>query len=164
MRAVIIGNSGSGKSTLARSMAAAAHAPVLDLDTIFWESKQIAVARPDAAAFADLAKFCEGHEHWVIEGCYGNLAGRALTYRPMLILMHPGKDACLRNCRARPWEPAKYASKAQQDEYLEALLAWVAEYYERDGHMSLRAHRELFDAYAGPKQLVTELPSLSDRG
>jgi adenylate kinase family enzyme len=163
MRAVIIGNSGSGKSTLARSMAAESHAPVLDLDMIFWEPDQIAVARPDEAVFADLAKFCEGHVHWVIEGCYGNLAERALTYRPLLILVHPGKEACVSNCHARPWEPAKYATKAQQDQHLEPLLAWVADYYERDGHMSLRGHRALFDAYPGPKQLLTALPSLGER-
>jgi adenylate kinase family enzyme len=161
MRAVIIGNSGSGKSTLARSMAAASRAPVLDLDTIFWEPKQIAVARPDAAGFADLAKFCEGHEHWVIEGCYGNLAERALGYQPLLILLNPGKEVCVSNCHSRPWEPTKYESKAQQDAYLDALLAWVADYYERDGHMSLRGHRALFDTYTGPKQLLIERPSLA---
>jgi adenylate kinase family enzyme len=163
MRAVIIGNSGSGKSTLARLMAAASCAPLLDLDTIFWEPKQIAVARPDAAVFADLAKFCEGHEQWVIEGCYGNLAERALVYQPLLILLHPGMEACVKNCCARPWEPTKYGSGEQQDSYLNALLAWVAAYYERDGHMSLRGHQALFDAYTGPKQLLTALPSLASR-
>jgi hypothetical protein len=139
-------------------MAAESHAPVLDLDTIFWEPNAIAVARLDAAVFADLSRFCD-QAHWVIEGCYGNLAERALEYQPLLILLHPGKESCLANCRARPWEPAKYASKAQQDSYLEALLAWVADYYVRDGHMSLRGHQGLFDAYTGPKRLLTGLPS-----
>ena len=47
-------------------------------------------------------------------------------------IVEPGREQCLANCRARPWEPHKYASKAQQDEKLAFLLDWVAAYYERD--------------------------------
>ena len=41
---------------------------------------------------------------------------------------------------------------AEQDEKLGFLLAWVANYYNRDDDMSLVRHRAIFDAYDGPKR------------
>jgi adenylate kinase family enzyme len=160
-RIAVLGNSGSGKTTLARAMASASNAALLDLDTIYWERAAIAVSRPPQAARDDLAAFCAANPRWVIEGCYGDLVGSVLHREPHLILLHPGKEACLDNCRARPWEPSKYASKAEQDAYLENLLGWVAAYYDLDGPLSLKGHLALYEAYAGPKQLLTSLPELS---
>lgn len=162
MQTAILGNAGSGKSTLARAIAARAGVPVLDLDTIFWRRDQIAVPRPHDEVLADLARYCAQHAEWVIEGCYGTLVEATFAHTPRLILLHPGVDACVANCRARPWEPGKYKSKDEQDSYLEMLLAWVAAYYERDGDMSLKGHLALFDSYGGPKELLTELPALAD--
>ena len=68
MRIAILGNSGSGKSTLAKRLAAGADVPVLDLDTIVWEPKLIAVARSDARVLEDLERFCAGSDRWIIEG------------------------------------------------------------------------------------------------
>ncbi len=154
MRVVILGNSGSGKSTLARTMANEL-IPVLDLDTIFWEPNQIAVTRPDGAAARDLDAFCSRNEQWIVEGCYGELVQNALKPRPELIFVNPGEAVCLSNCRNRPWEPHKYASQEEQDSKLEFLLRWVSDYYTRDGDMSLRGHRAVFDAYDGPKRELT---------
>jgi adenylate kinase family enzyme len=154
MRIVIIGNSGSGKSTFARRLAADG-TPMLDLDTIVWEPNQIAVARPLAAVHADLDAFC-ARDSWIAEGCYGDLAERVLVHEPELVFMNPGEAACLRNCRARPWEPHKYASKAAQDDKLEFLLGWVSDYYRRDDATSYARHRALFDAYGGLKREVCD--------
>lgn len=153
MHIAILGNSGSGKSTLARTLAAASGLDValLDLDTIAWDPG--VVPRPRERAFAELDAFCRAHPHWIIEGCYGDLVDHALReHAPELILLEPGLDACLAHCRARPFEPHKYASKAEQDANLEFLLGWVADYYVRDGHMSATRHAAIFDAYAGPKR------------
>jgi adenylate kinase family enzyme len=155
MRVAILGNSGSGKSVLARRLAAAASVPVLDLDTIFWEPNLIAVPRPDARALGDLEKFCTASDRWIIEGCYAHVIRASLRWEPELVFLNPGVEACLRHCRERPWEPHKYPSKAEQDAKLAFLLSWVSDYYSRDGSMSLRAHRELFDEYAGRKREVT---------
>ena len=155
MRTVIIGNSGSGKSTLARTLAdSATH--LLDLDTIVWEPNQIAVPRPRADVHADLDRFVAAHATWVIEGCYGDLAERVLGAGVELVFLNPGLDACVRNCRARPWEPHKYASREAQDAKLELLLHWVADYYRRDDATSYAHHRALFDAYTGPKRELTD--------
>lgn len=154
LRIVVLGNSGSGKSTLARQLAEPGRTPVLDLDTIVWARGKIAVQRAPEAAQAGLVRFCTEHPAWILDGCYAGLAERALAWRPELILLDPGEEACLRHCRARPWEPHKYASKEAQDEKLPFLLSWVSEYYRRDGDMSLLRHREVFDAYRGPKRVV----------
>jgi adenylate kinase family enzyme len=156
VRILIVGNSGSGKSTLARQLAEVHSLPTLDLDTVAWESGKIAVARDADDAAADLRGFCDAHEHWVIEGCYGNLARVALERSPALLFLEPGVDACLANCRNRPWEPHKYASREDQDQKLEFLLAWVAEYYSRTGSLSLADHEALFDTYAGRKHRLAQ--------
>jgi adenylate kinase family enzyme len=157
-RIVIIGNSGSGKSTLAQRLAAETGAAVLDLDTVAWEPGKIAVPRKPVAAAAAVQTFCGTHADWVVEGCYADLVRATFTFRPRLIFLDPGLEQCLANCRARPWEPHKYASKEEQDERLDFLLSWVAEYYTRSGDMSHARHQALFDAYPGPKQRLSELP------
>jgi adenylate kinase family enzyme len=160
MRIVILGNAGSGKSTLAKSLARTQGMPMLDLDTLVWEPDRVAVERPDALVFADLAQFCRESDDWVIEGCYGDLVEAALRGRPLLIFLEPGQDVCVANCRARPWEPHKYRTKQEQDDHLEHLLGWVRSYYDLDGSMSLAGHRAVFEAYPGPKRLVTRLAEL----
>ena len=160
MRIVILGNAGSGKSTLAKSLARTQRMPWLDLDTLVWEPDQVAVQRPDELVFADLAQFCRESDDWVIDGCYGDLVEAVLRHRPMLIFLEPGQDVCVANCRTRPWEPHKYRSQREQDDHLEDLLGWVRSYYDLDGSMSLAGHRAVFDAYAGPKRLVTRLTEL----
>lgn len=152
-RIAIIGNSGSGKTTLAARLAAERDAEVLDLDTIHWQPGKVAVARDPADALADLRAFCDARERWIVEGCYENLIGEALSLGAELILVEPGVEACLRNCRNRPWEPHKYASREEQDAKLEFLLRWVADYYVREGPMSFKTHRALYEAHAGPKRL-----------
>ena len=65
-------------------------------------------------------------------------------------------EACLYNCRSRPWEPRKSTSKEQQDEMLEFLLSWVRDYYTREDDLSLHVHQVLFDRYRGPKFLLEQ--------
>ena len=151
MRVAIVGNSGSGKSTLAGQIATAHSIASLDLDTVAWEPGKIAVARAPEAAAADVTAFCSTHDRWVVEGCYAALVGHAIAYSPLLLFIDPGMDACLAHCRNRPWEPHKYASKAEQDAKLEFLLTWVRGYYSRDDDLSLSAHRTLFESYHGLK-------------
>lgn len=160
MRIAILGNSGSGKSTLARWLAARSGAPMLDLDTVAWEPGQVAVPRAPIDAQVDVRAFCSGHANWVVEGCYSSLVEAALEQGAHLVFMNPGRAQCEANCRARPWEPHKYASREEQDQRLAFLLSWVADYYVRDGDMSLAGHRACFAAYAGPKAELTAQLSL----
>lgn len=159
MRVAILGNSGSGKSTLARQLAGRHGLATLDLDTLAWEPGKIAVPRPADAAAADVRAFCHGHARWVLEGCYADLIRVALADSPALLFLDPGEEACVANCRARPWEPHKYASRAEQDERLEALVAWVREYPERAGELGRAAHVRLFEDYAGAKEHLTGRPA-----
>lgn len=161
MRVAILGNSGSGKSTLAHWLAQSANLAVLDLDSVAWEPDRPAVARSSALAEADVAKFCSTHTGWVLEGCYGNLIDTALQFRPFLIFLNPGLESCTAHCLSRPWEPHKYASKQAQDANLQFLLSWVAEYYTRDGPMSLGAHQTVFSKYPGRKVELERVPQLN---
>ena len=68
-----------------------------------------------------------------------------------IIFLNPGMDICATNCRNRPWEPHKYGSPEEQDANLDMLLAWVEQYSQRTDEFSLRAHRKIFDSYAGEK-------------
>lgn len=155
MRIAIIGNSGSGKSTLARQLADERAADILDLDTVAWEPGQVAVPREPAVAAGDVRAFCAGRDRWIVEGCYASLIEATFGYSPLLLFVEPGLEACLANCRRRPWEPHKYASREEQDARLDFLLDWVRDYYSRDGELSLAGHERLFDGYAGPRLRVT---------
>ena len=158
MRVAIIGNSGSGKSTLAHLLASGSTVPLLDLDSVAWEPNQVAVPRPVEDAIRDVVAFCESNEHWVMEGCYRGLIEATLEFNPHLLVLDPGLEQCIANCRARPWEPHKYSSKEEQDANLSFLLSWVKEYYLRGGDMSLAAHRKVFEGYTGLKQWLSRHP------
>jgi adenylate kinase family enzyme len=160
MNVAILGNSGSGKSTLARWLADRMGAALLDLDTVAWEPGRIAVPRSPDSARVDVRTFCRTNERWIVEGCYTGLIEAALHFVPRLVFLDPGEARCVANCRERPWEPHKYATRQEQDERLECLLAWVRDYYVRDDDMSLSSHRRCFSSYEGPKEEFAGRPKL----
>jgi adenylate kinase family enzyme len=155
VRVIVIGNSGSGKSTYARALVAREALAYLELDRIVWEPHQVAVARPAELVRAELDAFVAAHDRWVIEGCDGDLAERALPHATELVLLNPGRDACVANNRRRPWEPHKYDSAEAQERMLAFLVWWVGDYYVRDDARSLAYHRRLFDGHAGAKRELT---------
>ena len=146
MKVLVFGYSGSGKSTYARALAAREGLVHLDLD-----SRKIAVQRSTESVIADLQSFMDSHPAWVIEGCYGDLVQAASAHCTLMVFLNPGVEACLANNAARPWEPHKYASLELQNTMLSQLQEWVAGYYQRKDAWSYRVHREIFDAFAGPK-------------
>ena len=160
MRIAVLGNSGSGKSTLAHWFATRGLSDVLDLDTVAWSTAATPTLRAPEEAIGDVLSFCAARRSWIVEGCYAHLIGASLALRPRLIFLNPGAAQCLANCRSRPWEPHKYATREAQDERLAFLLNWVQEYYVRDGDLSLKAHEALFTAYDGPKAQLTAAPRL----
>ena len=101
--------------------------------------------------------FIAENEHWVIEGCYADLAEVALPHCSELVFLNPGVEACIENAYSRPWEPHKYATREAQDANLEMLLGFIRSYVSRDDATSLRAHRALFDGFAGAKRELTLL-------
>jgi adenylate kinase family enzyme len=162
MRILVFGNSGSGKSTYARALAAREGVPYLDLDSIVWEPGQIAVQRSPESVEGSLRSFIDLHPAWVIEGCYGELVRAASAHCTQLVFLNPGIDVCLANNLRRPWEEHKYASLKAQNAMLSQLQEWVSEYNQRDGAWSYRAHREIFDAFTGPKVEHRELGAYSE--
>ncbi len=153
---MIFGNSGSGKSTLARSKAAALGCPHLDLDTVAWEEgRETPTRRALGASEAAIRGFLAGHQSWVVEGCYADLLELVVPRSTRLIFLNPGVETCVRNARARPFEPHKYPTKEAQDRNLELLTRWILRYAERDDEFSLAAHRRIFDAYPGAKIELT---------
>ena len=157
-RVAIIGNAGAGKSTLARCLAARHELPLLDLDTVAWMPGALATARPVPDAIADIHAFCTAHASWVVEGCYANLVAATLAFRPTLLFLDPGVERCIANCTVRPWEPHKYATRAEQAAALDFLLTWVREYELRKDLLSRSGHETLFTAYDGPKHWLKAMP------
>lgn len=143
---------------MAERLAADYAVPHLDLDTFAWGAP--GVRRPLEASLSMIQSFLSTHLEWIIEGCYANLLRAVLPAATELRFLNPGVEACVRHCRARPWEPHKYASKEDQDAKLEFLLSWVREYDVRRDEYSLVAHRELFDGFRGAKREYTEAAEL----
>ncbi|TCS64328.1 P-loop NTPase family protein [Varunaivibrio sulfuroxidans] len=152
---VIFGNAGSGKTTLARHYANHYGLARLDLDTLAWTD----ATPPSRKALCDSAEeietFIAQNRKWVIEGVYAGLLGVAIVRADQLFFMNPGVEACVANCKSRPWEPHKYKSAAQQDKNLAMLIEWVRRYPNRRDEYSLAAHRALFDSFTGEKKEVT---------
>jgi adenylate kinase family enzyme len=151
MKIIVIGNSGSGKSTHARALAREHDLEHLDLDSIMWESNQIAVLRPTSDVQRDLKEWVGQRDRWVVEGVYGEIAGSILAPDVELHFLNPGLDVCLRNNAARPWEPEKYESPELQQSMYETLIDWVKGYYNRDDAWSYAYHRSMFDGFDGTK-------------
>lgn len=148
-RIILFGNSGSGKTTMALQLARDHGVAHLDLDSLAWSTP--GVRRPVAESAQVIHDFIEANGEWVIEGCYGDLLELALPAASEVRFLNPGIEACVANCRARPWEPHKYPSKEAQDRMLDFLIGWVREYETRTDEFSLAKHRELFEGFKGPK-------------
>ena len=124
----------------------------LDLDTLAWETaktKPVSRNLPDVAT--DILTFNHKNTTWVIEGCYADLLRVALEEAFGVIFLNPGIDTYLRNAKSRPCEPYKYISPEAQDANLTILLEWIKDYYHRSDEFSYIAHRQLFQAFSGPK-------------
>ena len=157
MRVVVMGNSGAGKSTLAARLAKEHALAHLDLDTLAWLPGSPPRRAPLEQSAGKIAAFTAAQTRWVIEGCYADLLHLAADRCTLLVFLNPGLEACLSNCRARPWEPHKYPSKQAQDANLSMLLAWVRGYETRTDGLSMRAHRALFDGFGGEKRELSTL-------
>lgn len=154
-RILILGNSGSGKTTLASRLASKNRLPCLELDLLAWESP--GVRRPLDDSLNEIIKFIEGHEGWVMEGCYGSLVQEASCYCTELLFLNPGLETCLANNSVRPWEPQKYDSAEQQDRYFDILQEWTSQYEARDDECSLEFHKKVFEQFKGAKNEYTSL-------
>lgn len=144
---------------MARRRAEVWGAPVLSLDAVAWEEG--VQRRPQDECARIVLKFIEEHESWIIEGCYGSLAEVVLPHCGELLFLNPGVETCVDNCRARPWEPEKFATRAEQDAILEALIEWVRQYDARDDEFGLARHRAIFESFVGEKREITSLPRLN---
>jgi adenylate kinase family enzyme len=153
-RVVLFGNSGAGKSTWARQLAEQQHLAHLDLDTLAWQPGMPPKRRALADSARELAQFTARHSDWVIEGCYADLLALLVPECSEMVFLNPGVEACIEHCRARPWEPHKYQSKAAQDANLGLLIDWVRAYETRTDEFSLASHRRLFDGFLGPKREI----------
>ncbi len=163
-RILIFGNSGSGKSTLAARLRDAQGLAHLDLDVLAWLPSTPPERRPLAESGRAISEFVAAHENWVIEGCYTDLLQLAAPLATEAIFLNLSVAQCQANARKRPWEPHKYSSPAAQDANLAMLLDWIAQYPERDDTLSLRAHRQFFEAFPGYKLELTENTGQLARG
>ena len=155
-RIVIFGNSGSGKTTMARNLAGRYAIAHLDFDDIAWEPDAWGTRRSHQETVALLYEFMANHSQWVIEGCYGDLIEHVVLHCTELCFLNPGVETCIANCRKRPREQDAASSPEGYQKLLDDLLTWVRQYESRDDEFSLKRHRVIFEAFAGPKQEFTE--------
>jgi adenylate kinase family enzyme len=147
---IIFGNSGSGKSTLAAQLRneGLAH---LDLDVLAWLPSSIPERRALQQAYEKIQDFIRENDEWVVEGCYADLLELVKPFAIQAIFLNLPVNLCIKNAKNRPWESHKYASKKAQDENLEMLLDWIAEYMVRNDSLSYSAHIALYNSFSGKK-------------
>ncbi|EMR12820.1 dihydrofolate reductase [Methylophaga lonarensis MPL] len=154
MKVMLLGNAGAGKSSLAKQLLSEQSAVCLSLDDVAFDGS--IERRPLMDSIADVQQFMERHSHWIIEGCYADILEPLVSHCETLIFLNPGVEACVRHCRARPWEPDKFATPAEQADHLENLINWVRLYETRSDEYGLARHRALFDSFAGQKIELTD--------
>ncbi len=154
MKTIIIGNAGAGKSTLAKKLMQQESAVLLSLDAVAFAGDS--ERKPLSESVAASEAFIKAHDSWIIEGCYADILASILCHCEVLYFLNPGVDACIAHCRARPWEPDKFASMAVQNQHLDFLLAWVRTYETRTDEYGLARHRALFASHGGTKFELTD--------
>lgn len=155
MKILIMGNAGSGKTTMAHRIVGNRDTPQLSLDEIAWAEG--VERRPLRESIDALHRFIAEHDHWVIEGCYGDLIEAAVPHCSELRFLNPGIEACVENCKQRDWEPEKFLTDQAQRMMLDLLVQWIREYETRDDEFGLVRHRGIFEGFSGTK---TEYSSL----
>ncbi len=148
---LIFGNSGSGKSTLAKQLKIEFNLAHLDLDTLAWQDRVPPQRKPLQQSAALIKQFADANPSWIIEGCYSDLLELVIHDTNEMVFLNPGTEICINNCKKRPWEPHKYASKKKQDKNLKMLINWIKDYSNRTDEFSLTAHQRLFDSFIGKK-------------
>ena len=106
MRTILLGNAGAGKSTMASRLIGNKDVPRLPLDEIAWAGD--ITRMPLMESLRLLHEFINSNEHWVMEGCYGDLVEAALPHYTELRFLNPGVDTCVAHFLSRPWEPSKF--------------------------------------------------------
>jgi len=160
MRIILLGNAGAGKTTLARRLMGGQPIPHLSLDDIAWaEGTQ---RKPFEESVQALRKFLDEHEHWILEGCYGDLVEVALPFCEELLFLNPGVETCVEHCLKRPWEPEKFPTEAAQKTMMAALVAWVRDYETRCDEYGLRRHQQIFQGFSGRKREYTSVHEYAD--
>lgn len=150
MKIILLGNAGAGKSTMAKGLMGDQAIACLSLDEIAWNAN--IKRKPLTESAALLSAFINQHDHWIIEGCYGDLVEVALPYCDELRFLNPGVEVCLAHCRQRPWEPEKFASAEEQQAMLDNLIDWVKEYEHRQDEFGLQRHRAIYETFRGKKR------------
>jgi adenylate kinase family enzyme len=160
MRIILLGNAGAGKSTMARRLIGNKDVPRLPLDEIAWAEGTTRMSLKESLRL--LHEFISSNEHWVIEGCYGDLVEAALPHCTELRFLNPGVETCVAHCLSRPWEPSKFASAEEQNAMLQTLLAWVREYETRDDEYGLKRHRFIYGHFGGIKREYSSVTSYTE--
>jgi len=151
----IFGNSGSGKSTLAKRLSSQQALTYLDLDNIAWQSANPPQRATLDASLKQLNDFMAQNSAWIIEGCYGDIISSAIEQADGVIFMDLPVEHCIENAKSRPFEPHKYASKQAQDDNLDLLLSWIANYTDRDDWSGYHYHNRLFKECTILKQRIS---------
>lgn len=149
MKIVLLGNAGAGKSTLSRKLLETESAARLSLDELAFSGST--ERRPLNESVAKAMQFIQAHDSWIVEGCYSDIIAPLLPHAETLIFLNPGVEACVRHCKARPWQPEKFESSESQDSNLENLISWVREYESREDEYGLKRHRALFESFEKKK-------------
>lgn len=152
-RILITGNGGSGKTWLGERLSRWLSLPLIRLDDVYWAGAYGREGRDKKAVFHEVQAHASGGA-WVIEGVYGCLLPAALPHATTFVFIDLPVHECLANLRSRGAQGGGDGASFQ------SMLDWVAEYPIRDNWNSRSAHRRLWDAFDGEKQILTRRDEL----
>jgi len=148
MRILITGNGGSGKTWLGERLAQRLGLPLVRLDDVYWAGAYGSEGRDKEIVSREVEAHAAG-EAWVIEGVYGWLLPAALPRATSFVFIDFPVDECLANLRLRGTQGGGDEASFQ------SMLDWVAEYPIRTNWNSRSAHRRLWEAFEGSKEILS---------
>ena len=154
VRILITGNSGSGKTWLGERLAERLNVPLVQLDDLNWDGAYGGKQRDKRLVFDEVVERSM-QSAWVMEGVYGWLLPAALPRTTEFIFLDLPLEECLDNVRRR-------GAPGAEDQAFAALLAWAAEYPNRQNANSREAHQRLWDGFGGAKRILRSRGELDE--
>lgn len=158
-RIVIIGSSGSGKSYLARKLGAARGIPIIHLDRLVRVPGGFNLKRPPEVVREEIDVMALD-ESWIVEGVFGDLAGRFFPRAVHLIWLDIPWSVCRDGLIERGSESDLQRDPESAARNHALLLEWAEDYWNRTGVCSHVGHHQLFDQFQGTKQRITSRESM----
>lgn len=149
-RILIIGNAGSGKTWLGRALSQRTKFLLFHMDDIRWDKSGYNIRRSAVNIEKDL-EVIKHQDTWILEGVFGKMAHRCLSYTELLLWLDLPWEGCRQNLLSRGPQYGGYLNLQEREEALRTLIEWASTHDTRNDANSFRFFSELYSQFKKDK-------------